>query len=645
MNLQRTIILAIVFNILSFTIVNAQSIRKEERESPFPNSKFLVGENIQWGNLIVPENWESLKGEVKIAYAVLNNKKSKNNFEAVVFIQGGPGASGTETIWQWVNHPIREYKDIILFDIRGTGLSEPRLCPDLGKKILEILSKNQKEEEDEKEKINAVISCKTDLISKGVDISSYNSLAIAKDMNALKASLGYKKWSVYGVSYGTHVAQVYASNYPNDIESLILDSPISSIGSYYEKNTDGFMSGLLKVFKKCKDDPACNSSYKDLDTMFFDVIKDLEINPITVKVDDKFLKSGEFTFNSEDFKIVIQQALYHKQMIEVIPLLISQFKVRNKKALSNLVPSFASLLSMDYGVYYCFSCEEVLPLNDISKFNKESSKYEGLDGGVAFYESDFMVCEKWGKIERDSLFMMNNSTKNLKRNIPTVIISGEYDPITPSSNGSELSTKLTESKFLEIPTYGHSASFTQKGSKLVSDFLSDVDIKSDTKLFSDIKPVHLVNDVTINSGVFKMGSSFNNLDLVFLSPLIIAFVLMTFFIINYTIKIFKKEYSKIADSIIRLMGIFTSTVGILCFALLVRGISETAANNYFILAFGLPSSFDYVFIGVAVFAFLLILSFAYYFLKLKSIRDRSIVFSLLFSNLLCIVYLMYWGIM
>ncbi|AZJ35278.1 alpha/beta fold hydrolase [Tenacibaculum singaporense] len=644
MKLQRTIILVIVFNILSFTIVNAQSVRKEERESPFPNSKFLEGENIQWGNLIVPENWEVLKGEVKIAYSVLQNKKRNNNSEAVVFIQGGPGASGTETIWQWVNHPIREDKDIILFDIRGTGLSEPRLCPDLGKKILEILSENQSEEEDEKEKINAVISCKTALISKGIDISSYNSLSVAKDMNALKASLGYKKWSVYGVSYGTHVAQVYASNYPNDVESLILDSPISSISSYYEKNTDGFMNSLLKVFKKCKDDPACNSRYNNIETMFFDVIRDLETNPITVKVDAKFLKSGKFTFNSEDFKVVIQQALYHKQMIEIVPLLISQFKERNKKALSNLVPSFASLLSMDYGVYYCFSCEEILPLNSISKFNKESYKYKGLDGGVAFYESDFKVCEKWGEIEKDSLFKVNNSTKNLKINIPTIIISGEYDPITPSTNGSELKAKLTESKFLEIPTYGHSASFTKKGTKLVSDFLSDKEIKSDAKLFSDIKPVYLVNDITINSGVFEMGNSFNNLDPVFLSPLVIALILMVFFIINYTIKIFKKEYSKRADSIIRFMGVFTSIIGILCFVLLLKGMNETAANNYFILAFGLPSSFDYVFTGITVFAFLLILSFAYYFLKLKSIRDRSIVFSLLFSNLLCIVYLMYWGI-
>lgn len=60
----------------------------------------------------------------------------------------------------WVDHPLRKNHDIILLDLRGTGFSELKLCPDLGKKFFEILSKNQSEEQDVKDKVKVSLECR-----------------------------------------------------------------------------------------------------------------------------------------------------------------------------------------------------------------------------------------------------------------------------------------------------------------------------------------------------------------------------------------------------------------------------------------------------------------------------------------------------
>src|SRR5438067_181823 len=50
------------------------------------------------------------------------------------------------------------------------------------------------------------------------------------DIDALREALGIPKWSVYGVSYGTKVATLYAQRYPDRVERLVLDSIVEPGG-------------------------------------------------------------------------------------------------------------------------------------------------------------------------------------------------------------------------------------------------------------------------------------------------------------------------------------------------------------------------------------------------------------------------------
>lgn len=643
---QKIVTTLLLFVVTSIGSMKAQNVSFEEVEPFYPYSDVLTQDAITWGHLSVPETWDSPDSNtIKIAVTVLKNRENLEGAEAVVFIQGGPGASGVQNIWSWINHPLREKNDIVLLDIRGTGFSEPRLCPDLGKALLEILAKNQTALEDEKQKTEAVILCKQDLISRGVDVAAYHSGSVAKDIHALKSKLGYSNWHVYGVSYGTYMAQVYASLYASDVKSLVLDSSIANIETYYTENTTNFMNSLSMVFEGCKNDPECNEQYPNLETVFYETISALQKEPITVSVDKSVLDSEEFTYNAEDFKVAIQQALYNKQLVEVIPLLIYQFHDKNEDALGNLVAAFSSLLGLDYGVYYSVSCNEALPQNELSSYLSKSAVNAGLKGGLSFYKSDFDVCRRWNRNRVDSLMVKQDLSNLSSLSFPVLIFSGEYDPITPVINGDKVAGTFRNAYAITANTYGHVPSFTKIGNEVAVAFINNPNQKPDVNAFNKAKPVAFAKDIAMNSGISKMGTSLSELNPMFLLPLIIAFGLMFVFIFKYSIKLLKKTYSRLPDRVIRILAVLTSISGIIGSVGLIFGVKEVASQNYFILAFGLPEGFNYLYLAMQISAGLLVLSIIYFVAQIRKITDRSIVFSVIFSNLLLITYFLYWGIL
>lgn len=641
----KTIIALVVITVLSFfESLHAQNVTFEKSESFFPHAEVLKNQEIEWGYLKVPENWEKPENKkIEIAVAVIKNNAKNKNANAVVFIQGGPGANSVANMVPWLDHPLRETNDVVMVDIRGTGLSSPRLCPELGEELLQILAKNQTEEEDEKQKTAAAMLCKQDLLNRGIDVDAYNSASVANDLHALKENLNYKKWSVYGVSYGTYMSQVYADTFPDDINALILDSAVDNIENYYNENTSNYMRSLTKVFTECQNDPNCSAQYPNLEKKYYETIALLEKEPLTVEVDKDLIETGTFTFNAEDFKVAVQQALYHKQLVEIIPLLIYQANARNKGALGNLVPAFSALLSMDYGVYYCVSCNEALPANKIEAYEQDAAQFSKLSGGIAFYKSDFDVCKKWNA-NKDSIAPAN-TLENLKNaTFPVLVLSGGFDPITPVDNGDMLAKTLQNATNIVASTYGHTPSITEIGNRIVKEFVANPNKKIDAKAYAEATQIKFANQIEMNAGVSKMGNSLNQLNAFFISPLVIAIFVMIIFFFIYIINFFKKKYPNINDKIIRILSLVTSAVGLFVIIGYVLAVLNVSEINLYILAFGLPTTYNYLYITIFVFIGLLLLTLAYFIIRVKKINERSVVFSVIFSNILLLVYIMYWGI-
>lgn len=628
--------------LLSFWILPVTALAQlEKTTSFFPKANGLEKAKINWYYLSVPERWEMPEAKkIKIAVAVLKCISGKATTDPILYIPGGPGEEAIGSLAYWIDNPLRKNSDIILTDIRGTGNSKPALCPDLGKKLLEIFSENQGKSQEEQKKIVAAMSCKQDLVSRGIDLSAYNSAAMAKDLNSLRKALHYDKWNVYSVSYGTYVAQVYAAAFPEDLRTLTMDSPVASISDYYNNNTRNYMNSLDKVFALCKQDEACNRMYPELEKTYYETIEQLSQKPVTVNVDPGIVASGSFTFNAEDFKIVIQQALYRKKLIEVLPLLITQFHDSNKSALSMLVPALANGLDLDYGLYYCVTCNEAIPKNSITAFDSVSSGYKRLQGGLAFYRSDFKVCEQWNK---DLPLPAGKSTEDSGTlQVPTLFISGKYDPITPASDVAGLKRKYPHSVEVIDKMSGHASSFTPEGVALIGDFIREPAQVARGRELGRGEKLQLASGIAVNGGVINLANSMSAFELIFFTPLAIALLVLIVAIFSFSYSLIR-NYKGNSFKLLKIITIAASVLSLLVLVGLIMGIQETAGANFYILAFGLPGKYQYLYQLQLAFLVLTLFSILLFVLGIKKVKDRSVFFSVLFSLILVNIYFAYWG--
>lgn len=638
-----------LFLVLSFftTYMYAQNdnFKLEKTTSFFPDEQIINNDNIEWKYLTVPENWDKPQGKtIKLAVAIIKSTSKKGSSNPVLFIEGGPGAGEIRAIWTWLQNPIREQSDIILMDLRGVGFSFPKFCPELGTKFLEILSKNQSKSEDEQQKILAAMDCKQDLVKRDIDLKAYNSKSIAKDLNALKKALKYDNWNVYGVSYSTYTVQVYANDFPQDIKTLTLDSSIPDIAkSYYNQNTTNYVSSLEKVFDACKNDPDCNQQYPNLENVYYQTIENLDKNPVTVKVDKKVIPAGVFTYNTEDFKVCIQQSLYRKDLIEVIPLLITEFNKGNKNTLGSLVAAFSGALSLDYGLFYCTICDEALPYNSFEAFNKDAQKYSKLKGGLSFYKSDFLVCDKWNQGITTTSATPNDLSNLASLSIPVLVLSGKFDPVTPTENGTKTKDMFKNAYLVSAPVSGHGPSFSEEGFEIIANFLKNPNQKPSTKKLDADQKVSFVTNVKINGGVSNFANSVGEMNWLFFAPFIIAMLILIISIFNFAYVLIRKRKDITQNKLMKGLIIITSILGLFAIVGFVLALFTTVSDNFYILAFGLSHSFDYLFAIQWIFVAFTVFSILYFVLKIKSVSNGSIISTILFSFVLINVYFLYWG--
>ncbi|MCL8537190.1 alpha/beta fold hydrolase [Chryseobacterium gallinarum] len=627
----------ILISLLFSIVLNAQT-KLEKVKSYFPDSKELRKDNIDWYRFSVPENWEKVnERKISLAVAVLKSKTASKQ-EPVVFIQGGPGGNTiSETIF-WINHPLRKNHDIVLVDLRGTGFSEPKLCPDLGKKFFEILSKNQSEEQDVRDKVKVSLECRQDMINQGVDLNSYNSISVANDLHALKNVLGIHKWNVYGVSYGTYLSQNYAKIFPGDVQSLILDSSIHNISEYYTNNTQNYILSLSKLFKSCKEDAKCDKEYPNLEEVYYNTISELEKIPITVEVDQSIVPSGKFTYNAEDYKIAIQQSLYDKKLIEVLPLLIYQFKNRNTSTLAGLVQAFSGALSLNYGNYFCFTCNEVIPYNNLQKYDSISSNYKKLNGGLSFYRSDFNVCNQWNK-NQDILKSKSISLKN-DNPFNVLILSGGFDPITPAYYAKETAQNFIKNvQIVNGYTFGHGLGYTQSGADIIRNFVEDRPITDSLKQYFNQKDVAFKTGITLHKGVVKMTADISSKQWYYFIPLIISLLVVLVIFAGTLFMIFSKK----RKSNVTVYLLFLTSLTLIIFTIsLIAGINNTLNNNFYLLAFGLPSIWNFTFLLYKLSLFLSVITFV--ILLIKVFRNNIPVYVMIFLAVGIIhYYFINWG--
>lgn len=420
--------------------------------------------DVSCGWLTVPENRDDPDNGrlVRLHVAVFESTAVDAPDDPIVYLEGGPGGEVLETLpFRFASQfePLLAERDLIVLDQRGVGLSFPSLeCAEATELAVSQLGEALSPEQRRAGLLAAIIECRDRLLSEEIDLGRYNSAENAADIADLRVALGIDEWNLYGLSYGTRLAVTIMRDHPEGIRSVILDSAYPVESNLLTETARNLDRSLNELWSGCAADSECAAAYPDLERRFFDVVDQLEASAVTLPVQD--IASGRTVnapFSGTDLIGNTFQALYSDAAIAVLPAMIDQLEQGQTEILSLLASnSLANVSFTSLGMYLSVQCHEEAVFTTLAAIEEGRAAYPVIGDALsgASIVGDFLLeaCSVWpagaaAPIENEAV----------TSNIPTLVLAGEYDPITPPRWGLGVAANLERSTFVEVPGLGHGA--------------------------------------------------------------------------------------------------------------------------------------------------------------------------------------------
>jgi len=423
------------------------------------------GREVECGYLVVPEDRENLEdgNTVRLHVAVFASESEEPEPDPIVYLAGGPGGDALERIpfvFESRFAPFLEKRELIMFDQRGTGYSEPSLaCPEYTELSLELLDDILTPEEAVAIYLDNLAACHERLEGAGVDFTAYNSAASAADVRDLQRALGYEEINLFGISYGTRLAQTIVRDYPEGVRSVTLDSAYPIAANIVLETPPNLARAFDVFFAGCAADAACADAYPNLEDRFWDLVMATDEEPITVPVSYAFTgEQYDAALAGDDLIGVLFQGLYSAEIIPVLPQVISDTIGGDYGLLGTLLSNF--LLNNEFssvGMQFSVQCHEEISFAEPRQAEAAVKAYPRLEdffvSSASVGEAAFDVCAMWEAGQAPPF-----ENEPVRSDLPTLILAGEYDPITPPSWGESLAAGFTNSSFFTFPGLGHGVS-------------------------------------------------------------------------------------------------------------------------------------------------------------------------------------------
>lgn len=243
-----------------------------------------------------------------------------------------------------------------------------------------------------------------------------------------------------GESYGTHIGQIALHEAPQGLRSVILDSVVPVVIPTLPEGRSSFENSLLRLFQRCQEDPACNAAYPNLSDTLQRAIQHLQQNPVLLQTncygEDK---SAELT--EERFVTMLFSALYETDSIPALPYAITAAADGSDYSFWNNVVCMEYVIDniVSYGAHWATQCSD----------------------GRSGYE-----CDNWPVAIEQTL---------VQSELPVLILSGEFDPVTPPEYGHSAAEGLPNSFSFDFPGIGHWVNGTGHPcqAEIIQSFLDD----------------------------------------------------------------------------------------------------------------------------------------------------------------------------
>ncbi len=452
--------------------------RYESANCPFTPPQ---GVNVSCGYLVVPEDrtaHPSVYGAkpapmpnvktISLAVAIFKSTASHPPADPIVYLEGGPGNSPLQSYVDNITQIFGNYisqRDFIMVDQRGTGYSTPTLaCPEYTQDNISQLPLNLTPQQSEQRVVATLQTCKDRLAKQGVNLADYTTSASASDFNDLRQVLGYTQWNLYGTSYGTRLALEILRDFPQGVRSAVIDSVLPPNVDWLDTETASVQRAFGQLFDACAADNACNTAYPNLSTVLFDTAKKLDANPVTLKITlpDVGLagdtgKQVDILINGNEFIATIFQSMYVTSYLPDLPEVIYQASQGNLQPVAALSSSYlASDKTLAIGMYHSVWCSEYVPMSSPQKLGAANQATPNLTTLFGTAQGPFQECQAWGVPAAP-----DSEGTPVTSSVPTLVLSGQFDPATPPAWGQQAASTLSNGHFFELPYAGHGSSIDQ----------------------------------------------------------------------------------------------------------------------------------------------------------------------------------------
>ena len=413
----------------------------------------------------VPENHAQPDGR-KIQFPVVRFFAEVNDPDKDPLLHlgaGGPGASmGLEpenaSDWLWANYAemtVKDGRDLIVIDPRGTGMATPKLaCTEFIKDADLAFTRNLSPDEEARVFTYSMERCYSRL-SNEADLAYYNSLAVARDVEALRQALGIPQLNLYGVSYASRYALTIAREFPLSVRAMVLNSAVFPNIIYTQQLPEDVIAAFQRGLDYCSADPACGKEYPDLYQRLEALVQELDETPLTV--DTGNVHPGEqypFVLSGQRLLRVLFQALYNENFYRQLPKIIQQLEQGDATLLKPAIVSFMGLvLDPNFGDAAGVShfCYEEAPFVDFDKVRADAAS-SGILGGSVRSDIDLMQvqCRIWAIPSAPIL-----ESRAIKTDIPALVMHGGLDPVLSAADADKARRKLPNHQWLLFPKLAH----------------------------------------------------------------------------------------------------------------------------------------------------------------------------------------------
>jgi len=282
------------------------------------------------------------------------------------------------------------------------------------------------------------------------DLKLYTTEVASDDLEDVRRALGYEKINIVGVSYGTRMAQVFLKRHPDSARAIILLG-VSTTNQFmprdFPQDTERALNGVIA---ECAGEKDCREAFPNLEGEKKSVLEKLLRGSVNVEV--KHGTSNQpvrITLSRDLVAEAVRYMLYQPDSAARIPLFIHLAAQGNFVPLANAAIDYRQNLvsSGSTGMYLSVTCAEDLP------FIKPG---EGERNGANTFLGDYRLrqqraaCALWprGQISADY-------AKPTVSDVPVLILTGQWDPVTPPIYGDTAAKHLSHSLHVIVPHGGH----------------------------------------------------------------------------------------------------------------------------------------------------------------------------------------------